>query len=70
MCMRTNIVIDDELMAAAMRAAATRTKRETVDLALRELLARRKRLGMLEVAGTVNWTGDLDASRRGRDDRG
>lgn len=33
--MRTNIVIDDELMARAMRALGTRTKRETVELALR-----------------------------------
>jgi Arc/MetJ family transcription regulator len=33
--MRTNIVIDERLMRAAMRAAGTRTKRETVEFALR-----------------------------------
>lgn len=66
MCMRTNIVIDDALMAEAMEVAGTRTKRETVDRALRELIARRERLRVLELVGKVDWEGDLDQSRKGR----
>lgn len=66
MCMRTNIVIDDELMAEAQRVAGTATKRETVELALRELVARQRRLGILELRGRVKWEGDLKASRARR----
>jgi len=35
------------------------TKRETVDLALRELVARQRRLGVLDLRGKVHWHGDL-----------
>jgi Arc/MetJ family transcription regulator len=36
--MRTNIEIDDTLMAEALKASGARTKREAVELALRTLL--------------------------------
>lgn len=64
MCMRTNIVIDEELMAEAQKLAGTKTMRETVDLALRELVNRQKRLGILELRGKVKWEGDLMEWRR------
>lgn len=66
LCMRTNIDIDDEVIAEAQRLTGARTKRETVDLALRELVARHRRLGILELSGRVHWEGDLSVSRRGR----
>jgi Arc/MetJ family transcription regulator len=66
MCMRTNIEIDDDLMREARRLTGVKTKREAVDLALRELVARHRRLGILELRGRVRWEGDLAASRRGR----
>jgi Arc/MetJ family transcription regulator len=66
MCMRTNIEIDDEVLREAQRLMGTRTKRETVDMALRELVARHRRLGILDLRGKVRWEGDLDESRRGR----
>jgi Arc/MetJ family transcription regulator len=66
MCMRTNIEIDDDLMREARRLTGVKTKREAVDLALRELVARHRRLGILELRGRVHWEGDLGASRRGR----
>ncbi len=66
MCMRTNVEIDDAVMAEAQRLIGTRTKRETVDIALRELVARHRRLGILDLRGTIEWEGDLDESRRGR----
>ncbi len=49
--MRTNIVIDDTLVGDAMRLAGTRSKRETVDLALRELVAQRRQREILALAG-------------------
>ena len=64
--MRTNIEIDDEVMREAQRLTGVRTKREAVDLALRELVARHQRLGILELRGRVHWEGDLGTSRRGR----
>jgi Arc/MetJ family transcription regulator len=66
MCMRTNIEIDDELISEARRLTGVSTKREMVDLALRELVARHRRLGILDLRGRVHWEGDLETSRRGR----
>jgi Arc/MetJ family transcription regulator len=66
MCMRTNIEIDDDVLREAQRLTGTRTKRETVDLALRELVARHRRLGILDLRGKVHWEGDLEVSRAGR----
>ncbi|HRN82470.1 MULTISPECIES: type II toxin-antitoxin system VapB family antitoxin [Nitrosomonas] len=44
--MRTNIVIDDQLVEEAMSLAGLHTKRELVELALREFVASRKRLNL------------------------
>lgn len=64
--MRTNIEIDDDLLAEARRVAGTATKRETVEVALRELVARDRRAQILRLRGKVRWEGDLAASRAGR----
>ncbi len=66
MCMRTNIEIDDGLMAEAQKLAGTTTKRETVELALRELVGRHRQVGILKLKGRVHWDGDLEASRAPR----
>lgn len=54
--MRTNIEIDDKLMAQAMKAAGTKTKRETVEEGLRQLIERKKRLKILDLKG-IGWDG-------------
>jgi Arc/MetJ family transcription regulator len=64
--MRTNIDIDDTLLAEVRRLTGARTKREAVDLALREVVRRGQRLGLLDLAGTVRWEGDLEELRAGR----
>jgi Arc/MetJ family transcription regulator len=64
--MRTNIDIDDEALREAQQLIGARTKRETVNHALRELVARQRRLGVLDLRGRVRWEGDLEESRRGR----
>lgn len=66
MHMRTNIEIDDDVLRQAQAVAGTKTKRETVDYALRELAARQKRLDFLKLRGKVAWEGDLDEMRAGR----
>jgi Arc/MetJ family transcription regulator len=64
--MRTNIEIDDDVMREAQRLIGTHTKRETVDMALRELVARHRRIGVLDLRGRVRWEGDLESSRSDR----
>jgi Arc/MetJ family transcription regulator len=64
--MRANIEMDDAVLREAQALTGTRTKRETVDLALRELFARYRRIGMLDLRGRVHWESDLNESRRGR----
>ena len=61
--MRTNIVIDDALMADALKASGVRTKREVVELGLRTLIRIRRQEGIRRLRGKLNWDGDLDAMR-------
>jgi hypothetical protein len=49
--MITNIDIDDELVAEAMKVSGARTKREVVDRALREMVARAKRPRLRDIWG-------------------
>ncbi len=62
--MRTNIVIDDRLMADALKATGVKTKRELVDLALRTLLRLDRQTELRKLRGKYEWEGDLDAMRR------
>jgi len=64
--MRTNIVIDDELMSDAMKATGLPTKRETVELGLRTLLRLQQQEAVRAFRGKLRWEGDLDASRADR----
>jgi Arc/MetJ family transcription regulator len=65
---RTNIDLDDDLVAEVMRRYGMRTKREAVDLALRRLvgvpLTREFLLGL----EGIGWSGDLDEMRSARVD--
>ncbi len=62
--MRTNIVIDDSLMARAMRLSGAATKREAVQQGL-ELLVRIKRQQKIRsLRGKLHWEGNLDEMRR------
>lgn len=61
--MRTNIVIDDALMQAAMKASGAATKRETVELGLKALVRLRRQAGIKAWRGKLPWTGDLERMR-------
>lgn len=61
--MRTNIVIDDELMERALRLTGLKTKREVVELALQTLLRLRQQEQVKQLRGKLNWQGDLEAMR-------
>lgn len=66
--MRTNIVLDDELVKEAFRHAPVKTKRELVDLALREFVVARKRRDLRDLFGKVKLdpTYDYKKARIGR----
>ena len=64
---RTNIELDDELVAEAMAMTGLPTKRATVEEALRVLLQHRRKTALANLA-CLGWEGDLDAMREGRVD--
>lgn len=62
--MRTNIIIDDQLMAETLRATGLQTKREVVELGLRTLLRLKQQAEIRTLRGKITWEGDLDVMRR------
>jgi Arc/MetJ family transcription regulator len=61
--MRTNIVIDDELMNEAMDLSQLKTKRAVVETGLRLLVQIRKQERIRNLRGKLKWDGDLDSMR-------
>ena len=61
--MRTNIIIDDELMAEAMKALGVTTKREAVEESLRRSVRAARQLKALREMKGAGWDGDLDDMR-------
>jgi Arc/MetJ family transcription regulator len=64
--MRTNIVIDDGLMQAAMKTGRFRTKRAAVEAGLRLLREVHGQGRIRALRGKVRWRGDLRAMRAER----
>ncbi len=64
--MRTNIVIDDDLMRRAMKATGLNTKRAVVEKGLRLLVDLQAQAGIRRLYGKVGWEGDLNEMRSGR----
>ncbi len=64
--MRTNILIDDRLMSQAIKAGGLKTKRTTIEDALRLYIRVKAQAKILEFAGKVEWEENLDELRRGR----
>ncbi len=61
--MRTNIVIDDNLMNDALKATGLKTKKEVVEQGLKLLVKRNKQRDIRKFRGKLNWEGDLDDMR-------
>jgi Arc/MetJ family transcription regulator len=64
--MRTNIDIDDALMAEAQKLSGYSTKKETVEQALRLMIRLRRQREVDAAFGKYCWRGNLARSRRGR----
>lgn len=58
--MRTNIVLNDELVTEAQALSHIKTKRELIEVALQEFVANRKRLDLRELRGVNELNADYD----------
>ncbi|NOQ64566.1 MAG: type II toxin-antitoxin system VapB family antitoxin [Methyloprofundus sp.] len=65
--MRTNIVIDDDLMASALKATGLKTKKEVVEKGLKLILLRQKQQAIRDLRGKINWEEDLEIMRTDND---
>jgi Arc/MetJ family transcription regulator len=63
---RTNVVLDDQLVAKCKKETGIRTIRALIEHALRELLRHKRQRKVLELKGTVHWEGNLGTWRKGR----
>jgi len=66
LCMPTNLAIDDRLLEQALNVGGFRTKRETVNEALREFIRRRQRLELAKLAGRIEYDPRYDYKRERR----
>ena len=61
--MRTNIIIDDTLMNEALKLSEYKTKKETVEEALRLFVSMKNQSSIRSYKGKLRWDGDLDKMR-------
>jgi Arc/MetJ family transcription regulator len=64
--MRTNVVIDDELMTQAMKYTGLTTKKAVIEEALRTLVHLKAQERVRLLRGKLRWEGDLNEMRQGR----
>lgn len=62
--MRTNVVIDDDLMARAMESGRHRTKKAAIEAGLRLVVQMNSQRRLRSLRGKVEWDGDLQEMRR------
>lgn len=63
---RTNIILDEDLIEAGLKATGLKTRKELVDFALRDLLRRESQKKILDLRGRIRWEGNLSEMRQGR----
>ena len=62
--MRTNVVLDDQLMSRALRFSGCRTKRSAIESGLRLLVQVNSQKKLRSLKGKIMWEGDLEEMRR------
>jgi Arc/MetJ family transcription regulator len=62
--MRTNVVIDDQLMAKAQKASGSPTKKAAIEAGLKLLVQADSQARLRALRGKIKWSGDLDSMRR------
>ena len=62
--MRASIVIDDALMASAIKATGLKTKREVVEQGLKLIIRQNRQQAVRKLRGKLTWEGDLSEMRK------
>lgn len=62
--MRTNVVVNDELMNRALRSGGYRTKKSTIEAGLRLLVQLNAQKKIKNLKGAIHWKGSLENMRR------
>lgn len=61
--MRTNVVIDDDLMESALKVSQKKTKKSAIEEGLKLLILMKNQERIKEFRGKLNWSGDLEKMR-------
>lgn len=61
--MRTNVIIDDDLMKSALKAAGLRTKKDTIEEGLKLLVQFSRQAKVKSFRGKLKWSGNLNEMR-------
>lgn len=61
--MRTNVIIDDQLMEAALKSSGLRTKKDAIEEGLKLLVQVKRQKEIRRYRGKLQWSGNLDAMR-------
>lgn len=61
--MRTNIVIDDNLMSLALKTTGLKTKKEVVEEGIKMLLKIKNQSQLKSLRGKLHWEGNIDGMR-------
>lgn len=64
--MRTNIDLDEGLVSRGLLISGLRTKKDLVNMALREFIRKNDQKKILELRGKIQWQGDLELMRESR----
>jgi len=64
--MATNLAIDDELLNTALMVGGFKTKKDTVNQALKELIQRRKTADIIDLFGKISYDSDYDYKKARR----
>jgi Arc/MetJ family transcription regulator len=61
--MRTNVVVNDDLMKSALKVTGLKTKKDAIEEALKLLVQVRGRKEIKGFRGKLKWSGSLDEMR-------
>ena len=61
--MRTNVVVDDDLMASALKVSGLKTKKDAIEEGLRLLVQVKSQKEIKRFRGKLTWSGNLDEMR-------
>jgi Arc/MetJ family transcription regulator len=61
--MRTNVVVDDDLMESALKVSGFRTKKEVIEEGLKLLIQVKRKKEIMRFRGKLKWSGNLDEMR-------